>query len=267
MKTSWQRHVHCHKGVRKQKTEDGRRRHRIQQGRHIRQGRWKGKRHHKRHAMRAKTPMRQGGQCRRNTSNDNSSKIMAMTPPQCKRNTSAMPANTSTVPAGPSKANLATTPTQCWQQGKLDAGDDASVMRVRTPEQCRNKKNYCCHSIPYRTMYSVLTSIIYVLLEMIPLTGNIGPLNLTQRVVGIFVPSTLDVSDVYLALWAYCTDSTGRRKWKPVFVLETETRFCYGNGNPFPFPTLETKWIRVSVQIQTVPANSFSHRLEFGLIC
>jgi hypothetical protein len=102
-------------------------------------------------------------------------------------------------------------------------------------------------------MYSVLTSIIHVILEMFPLTGNIGPLNPTQRVVGIFVPSTSDISNVYLALWAYCTDSTGRRKRKPVFVLETKTRFRFGNGNPFLFPTLETKWIRVSVQIQTLP--------------
>ncbi len=45
---------------------------------------------------------------------------------------------------------------------------------------------------------------------MFPLTGNISLLNPTQRVVGIFVPSTSDVSDVYLNLWAYCTDFTGR---------------------------------------------------------
>jgi hypothetical protein len=108
------------------------------------------------------------------------------------------------------------------------------------------------HSISYRTMYSVLTSIIHVILEMFPLTGNVGPLNPTQRVVGIFVPSTSDLSDVYLTLWAYCTDSTGRWKRKPVSVLEMETRFRFGNRNPFPFPTLETKWIRVSVQIQTI---------------
>ncbi len=62
---------------------------------------------------------------------------------------------------------------------------------------------------------------------MFSLTGNIGPLNPTQRVVGIFVPSTSDISDVYLTLWAYCADSTGRRKQKPVSVSETETRFRF----------------------------------------
>jgi hypothetical protein len=76
-------------------------------------------------------------------------------------------------------------------------------------------------------MYSVLTSIIYVILEMFPLTGNIGRLNPTQRVVGIFVPSTSDVSDVYLTLWSYCTDCTDRWKRKPVSILETETRFRF----------------------------------------
>jgi hypothetical protein len=50
-----------------------------------------------------------------------------------------MPANASTAPAGLSKANLATTPVQCRQQGQLDAGDDASAMRARTPAQ--RKKN------------------------------------------------------------------------------------------------------------------------------
>ncbi len=62
---------------------------------------------------------------------------------------------------------------------------------------------------------------------MFPLTGNIGPLNPTQRVVGIFVPLTLDVSNVYLTLWAYCTDSTVRRKQKPISVSETETCFRF----------------------------------------
>ena len=76
-------------------------------------------------------------------------------------------------------------------------------------------------------MYSVLTSIINIILEMFPLTGNISPLNPTQRVVGIFVPSTLGVSNLYLTLWAYCTDSTDRWKRKPVSVPETETRFRF----------------------------------------
>jgi hypothetical protein len=106
------------------------------------------------------------------------------------------------------------------------------------------------HSISYRMMYSILTSIIHVILEMFPQTKNNGPLNPTQRVVGIFVPSTSDVSNVYLTLWAYCTDSIGRQKRKPVSVLETETHFRFGNGNLFPFLTLEMKWIRVSVQTQ-----------------
>jgi hypothetical protein len=94
------------------------------------------------------------------------------------------------------------------------------------------------HSIPYRTMYSVLTSIINIILEMFPLTGNIGPLDPTQHVVGIFVPSTSGVSNVYLTLWAYCTDSTDRWKHKPISVLEMETRFRFRlsrNGNGYVF--------------------------------
>jgi hypothetical protein len=92
------------------------------------------------------------------------------------------------------------------------------------------------HSIPYRTMYSVLTSIINIILEIFPLTGNIGLLHPTQHMVGIFVPSTLGVSDVYLTLWAYCRDSTDRQKRKPVSGLETETRFHFQlsrNGNGY----------------------------------
>jgi hypothetical protein len=50
-----------------------------------------------------------------------------------------MPANISTAPAGPSKANSATMLAQRQQQGQLDAGNDAGAMRARTPAQ--NQKN------------------------------------------------------------------------------------------------------------------------------
>ncbi len=60
-----------------------------------------------------------------------------MMPAQCGQNASAMPANASAVPAGPSKANLTTMPAQHQQQGQLDAGNDASAMRARTPAQCQ----------------------------------------------------------------------------------------------------------------------------------
>ncbi len=65
--------------------------------------------------------------------------MLAMTPVQCRQNASATPANASTVPAGPLKANSATTPAQCRQRGQLDAGNDASAMRARIPAQCQKK--------------------------------------------------------------------------------------------------------------------------------
>jgi hypothetical protein len=61
--------------------------------------------------------------------------MLAMMPAQCGQNASAMPANASAVPVKPLKANLATTPAQCRQQGQLDAGNDASAMQARTPAQ------------------------------------------------------------------------------------------------------------------------------------
>jgi hypothetical protein len=85
--------------------------------------------------MRTKTPTPQGQQRRRNAGNNDSSTMLAMTPTQCGKNTSATPANTNAVPDGPLKANLATTPAQRRQQGQLDTGKDASVMRARTPAQ------------------------------------------------------------------------------------------------------------------------------------
>ncbi len=54
-------------------------------------------------------PTCQGQQCQHNASNNNSSRMLAMTPVQCGQNASAMPAKASAVPAGPSKANSATT--------------------------------------------------------------------------------------------------------------------------------------------------------------
>jgi hypothetical protein len=83
--------------------------------------------------MRAKTPACQGQQRQRKAGNDDDSTMLAMTPAQCGQNASAMPANASAVPARPLKANLATTPAQRWQQGQLDAGNDASAMQVRMP--------------------------------------------------------------------------------------------------------------------------------------
>jgi hypothetical protein len=59
--------------------------------------------------------------------------MLAMTPAQCEQNASAMPANSSALPAGPLKANSATTPAQCRQQRQLDAGNDASAMQARMP--------------------------------------------------------------------------------------------------------------------------------------
>ncbi len=85
--------------------------------------------------MRAKTPARQEQQRRCNTGNNNNSTMLAMTPAQCRQNASAMLANASAAPARPSKANLATTPAQHWQQGQLNAGNDASAIRARTPSQ------------------------------------------------------------------------------------------------------------------------------------
>ncbi len=61
--------------------------------------------------------------------------MLAMTPVRCRQNTSATPTNASVAPAGPSKANSATTLAQCQQQGQLDAGNDASAMQARTPAQ------------------------------------------------------------------------------------------------------------------------------------
>jgi hypothetical protein len=87
------------------------------------------------HASRAMMPAQ-----RRNKDN---STMLAMTPARCGQTTSAMPANSSAAPAGPLKANLATTPAQRQQQGQLDAGNDPSAMRARTPVQ-RQKKRHCC---------------------------------------------------------------------------------------------------------------------------
>ena len=63
--------------------------------------------------------------------------MLAMTPVQCRQNTSATPTNASVAPAGPSMANSATTLAQCQQQGQLDAGNDASAMQAKTPAQCQ----------------------------------------------------------------------------------------------------------------------------------
>jgi hypothetical protein len=46
-----------------------------------------------------------------------------------------MPANASAALAGPLKANSATMLAQHWQQGQLDAGNNASAMWARTPAQ------------------------------------------------------------------------------------------------------------------------------------
>jgi hypothetical protein len=81
--------------------------------------------------------MRQGQQRRCNAGNNDSSTMLVMTPAQCRQNASATLANASAVPAGPSKANLATMPAQRRQWGQLDAGNDASAMWVRTPMQCQ----------------------------------------------------------------------------------------------------------------------------------
>ncbi len=56
--------------------------------------------------------------------------MLAMTPVQCRQNTSAMLANASTAPAGPLKANSTTTLVQHQQQGQLDAGNDVSAMQA-----------------------------------------------------------------------------------------------------------------------------------------
>jgi hypothetical protein len=85
--------------------------------------------------MSAKMPMRQGQQRQHNTSNNDSSTMPVMTPAQCGWNASATLANASNVPAGPLKANSVTMPAQRRQQGQLDAGNDASAMRARTPAQ------------------------------------------------------------------------------------------------------------------------------------
>ena len=65
---------------------------------------------------------------------------------QCGQNASTTLANASAAPAGPSKANLATTLVQYWQQEKLDAGNDASAMRERTPVQ--HQKNAIAAFLP-----------------------------------------------------------------------------------------------------------------------
>jgi hypothetical protein len=87
--------------------------------------------------------MRWGQQRQRNAVNNNSSTMLAMTQVQCRQNASTTPANASAVLAGPSKANSATMPAQRQQQEQLDAGNDASAMQARTPEQ-RKKKCHCC---------------------------------------------------------------------------------------------------------------------------
>jgi hypothetical protein len=61
--------------------------------------------------------------------------VLAMTPARCGQNASTTPANASTAPARPLKANSAIMLVQHWQQGQLDAGNDASAMRARTPAQ------------------------------------------------------------------------------------------------------------------------------------
>jgi hypothetical protein len=94
-------------------------------------------------ATRAKVPMQWGQWCWRNASNKDDSTRLAMTPAQCGQNASTMPANASVAPAGPLKANSATTPAQSRQQGQFDAGNDTSAMRAKTPAQ-RQKKCHCC---------------------------------------------------------------------------------------------------------------------------
>jgi hypothetical protein len=86
-------------------------------------------------ATRAKVPTRWWQWCRCNASNKDNSTMLAMTPAQCGQNASATPANASAAPAGPSKAISATTPVQRRQQGQLEAGNNASAMRARTPAQ------------------------------------------------------------------------------------------------------------------------------------
>jgi hypothetical protein len=86
-------------------------------------------------ATRTKAPTQQGQWRRCNTGNKDNSTMLAMTPTRCGQNFSATLANASTAPDGPSKANLATTPVQLRQRGQLDAGNDTSAMRARTPEQ------------------------------------------------------------------------------------------------------------------------------------
>ncbi len=61
--------------------------------------------------------------------------MLAMMPARCRQNTSVMPANASAALAGPLKANSATRLAQHWQQGQLDAGNDASAMLAKTPAQ------------------------------------------------------------------------------------------------------------------------------------
>jgi hypothetical protein len=63
--------------------------------------------------------------------------MLAMMPARYRQNASAMPANARAAPAGPSKANSVTTLAQRRQRGQLDAGDDTSAMRARTPAQRR----------------------------------------------------------------------------------------------------------------------------------
>jgi hypothetical protein len=87
--------------------------------------------------MRAKSPARRGRQRRCNAGNANNSTMLATRPAQCGQNASATWANASAAPAGPSRANLATTPSQHWQQGQLDADNETSAMRARTPAQCQ----------------------------------------------------------------------------------------------------------------------------------
>jgi hypothetical protein len=86
-------------------------------------------------ATRAKAPTWQRHWHWHNAGNKDNSTMLAMTPAQCGWNASATPANASAAPAGPLKANLVTMLVQCRWQGQLDAGNDASAMRARTPAQ------------------------------------------------------------------------------------------------------------------------------------
>jgi hypothetical protein len=91
-------------------------------------------------ATRAKASTQQGQQRRRNASDKDNSTLLAMTPSRCGQNASTTQANASTAPA--LKANLATTLAQHWQQGQLDAGNDASARQQG--HQCNAKKRHCC---------------------------------------------------------------------------------------------------------------------------